>query len=748
MEKRERVELLAPAGNAEGFYGAIHAGADAIYLGGSRFGARAFAENFTTEELLACIRYGHILGRRIYLTVNTLLKEKELCELYDYLAPFYEAGLDGVIVQDLGVLGFIKEHFPAMELHASTQMTLCSRYGARLLKELGASRIVPARELSLEELRSIKKDTDIELETFIHGAMCYCYSGQCLFSSILGGRSGNRGRCAQPCRLPYSVNRPGRKPGAVCYPLSLKDMCTIEHIPQLIEAGIDSFKIEGRMKKPEYTAGVTAIYRKYIDSYYKKREHYGKEKAEQEFSVEPSDRKALSSLYIRSEIQDGYYFRHSGREMVTAASPAYSGSDDKLLEDIRKKYLEEPLRLPVRIEASFLTGKPADVSLHTDRADVHVFGEEVQAAQTQPVTEENIRKQLGKLGESCFFPETMQIAVSENAFYPLKQINELRRKAVLLLEQEMLTAKPVPKAAQASQAGNSIASSKKPAPQEKKDMHTDEEHGFAVSVSTTEQLETLVDWCRRFSDGRIKRIYIDGDMAAFCPEECLPLCRKLPKNAELLLVLPYVLREADGRYLEKLYTLVEKGLFQGFLIRSLDELGFLRRKSGKELHRADAGLYVWNSAASEVLTASGIGNGFCIPYELKAGEQHMLLDNAQASFEKIVYSRIPMMITANCVLKTTTGCEKDGAGPVSLADRYRKEFPVVRNCRHCMNIIYNCVPLSLWQERERWLQETDLRLDFTLESGREAEAILTAFLLGRDMPAGEYTSGHERRGVE
>lgn len=748
MKKRERVELLAPAGNTEGFYGAIHAGADAVYLGGSRFGARAFAENFTTEELLACIRYGHILGRRIYLTVNTLLKEQELCELYDYLAPFCEAGLDGVIVQDLGVLRFIKEHFPTMELHASTQMTLCSSYGARLLEELGASRIVPARELSLEELRSIKKDTDIELETFIHGAMCYCYSGQCLFSSILGGRSGNRGRCAQPCRLPYSVSRPGRKTGAVCYPLSLKDMCTIEHIPQLIEAGIDSFKIEGRMKKPEYTAGVTAIYRKYIDSYYEKREYYGKEEAEQGFSVKPSDHKALSSLYIRSEIQDGYYFRHSGREMVTVASPAYSGSDNKLLEDIRKAYLEEPLRLPVRIEASFITGKPADVSLHTDSANVHVFGEEVQAAQKQPVTEENIKKQLGKLGESCFFPETMQIAVSENAFYPLKQINELRRKAVSLLEREMLFVKPAQKKEQDHQAQPSPVSSQRPAPQEKRNTHAGEGHGFAVSVNTPEQLEALVDWRRRFPDDRIRRIYIDGDMAAFRPEKCLPLCEELQKRTELLLALPYVLREADGRYMEELYTLVEKALFHGFLIRSLDELGFLRRKAGKELRRADAGLYVWNSAASKTLTASGIRNGFCIPYELRAGEQYKLLNNAQASFEKIVYGRLPMMVTANCVLKTTSGCEKNGTGPVSLTDRCKKKFPVVRNCRHCMNIIYNSVPLSLWQERERWMRETDLRLDFTLESGGETEAILAAFLLGRDMPAGEYTSGHEKRGVE
>lgn len=772
MEKRKKVELLAPAGNAEGFYGAIRAGADAVYLGGSRFGARAYAENFTTEELLSCIRYSRILGRKLYLTVNTLLKEQELPALYDYLAPFYEAGLDGVIVQDLGVLGFIREHFPSLAIHASTQMTLCSRYGTELLKSLGAERIVPARELSLEELRVIKKDTDIELETFVHGAMCYCYSGQCLFSSILGGRSGNRGRCAQPCRLPYSVESPGRKPGGVRYPLSLKDMCTIAHIPDLIEAGIDSFKIEGRMKKPEYAAGVTAIYRKYIDSYYEKREHYGKEEAKRAFSVSFSDQKTLSSLYIRSELQDGYYFRRNGKEMVTAQSPAYSGSDDRLLEGIRKEYMAEPLRMPVQIEASFLTGRPAQVSLHTKQATVRVSGETVQAAQKQPITEENIRKQLGRLGESCFSPDGMLIAVSEDAFYPLKQINELRRKAVLLLEQELAPARTSgvsyqPSAAAearrtAAETADTAAATAEAAGAETATAETERiipmgelavagtaaPHGYVVLVSTVQQLKALADWLKRHPACGIERLYVDGDLAAFQEKETLSLCGELPGDCRLFLAFPYVLREADEAYLEKLYALVESGRFQGFLLRSLDALGFLAAKGGGELRRSDAGLYVWNSAACRTLADAGVRDGFCIPYELKAGEQYALLDNAAGTFEKIVYSRIPMMAAANCVVKTTARCENNGIGTAVLTDRYQNRFPVVRNCHHCMNIIYNSVPLSLWQGRDKWRRRADLRLDFTLEDERETEAILDAFLLGREMPAGRYTNGHEKRGVE
>ncbi len=240
MENNHKVELLAPAGSRESFYGAIHAGADAVYLAGDRFGARAYAENFTGESLLECIRYAHLLGRKIYLTVNTLLKDSELEELYDYLLPFYEAGLDAVIVQDLGVFRFVRKHFPDLRIHVSTQMTVCSGYGASLLKAMGAERIIPARELGLQELISMKRHAEIEIETFVHGAMCYCYSGQCLFSSIAGGRSGNRGRCAQPCRLPYSVGSKAGK-SRECYPLSLKDMCTVEKLPLLIEAGGDSF---------------------------------------------------------------------------------------------------------------------------------------------------------------------------------------------------------------------------------------------------------------------------------------------------------------------------------------------------------------------------------------------------------------------------------------------------------------------------------------------------------------------------
>ena len=303
MEKK--VELLAPCGSYESFLAAVRAGADAVYLGGKAFGARAYAENFSEEELISVIRQAHLFGVSVYLTVNTLVKEQEFSAVYEYILPLYEAGLDGAIVQDMGFFRFLRRNFPGLKLHASTQMTITGSYGAAFLKEMGCERIVPARELSLQEIKAIKRKVPIEIEVFVHGAMCYCYSGQCLMSSMIGGRSGNRGRCAQPCRLPYKTA------GKEGYFLSLKDMNTLEHLPELIEAGVDSFKIEGRMKRPEYVAGVVSIYRKYIDKYYRKKimpnmperraESGGGEKDRREksrkgsdWSVSLADRKILS----------------------------------------------------------------------------------------------------------------------------------------------------------------------------------------------------------------------------------------------------------------------------------------------------------------------------------------------------------------------------------------------------------------------------------------------------------------------
>jgi len=310
----KKVEILSPAGSYDSLMAAIAAGADAVYIGGTKFGARAYADNLDEEMMLKVIDYVHLHGRKIYLTVNTLLKEQELQrELYEYLLPYYKCGIDAVIVQDLGVLKFVKEHFPDLPIHASTQMTITDVLGAKAMEKQGVERIVTSREMHLDEIKEISENTNVEIESFVHGALCYCYSGQCLYSSLIGGRSGNRGQCAQPCRLPYKVQ--GERDAK--YVLSLKDICTLEYIPELIEAGIYSFKIEGRMKKPEYVALVTAMYRKYVDLYFK----VGKK----DFRVDPKDKEKLLDLYNRGGSHGGYYHTHNGKEMVSLERPNHAG---------------------------------------------------------------------------------------------------------------------------------------------------------------------------------------------------------------------------------------------------------------------------------------------------------------------------------------------------------------------------------------------------------------------------------------
>ncbi len=343
MAGKRKPEVLAPAGSFESMKAAVAAGADGVYIGGSRFGARAYADNPDQGQLLEAIDYAHLRGVSLYMTVNTLMKEQEMGELYDFLVPYYERGLDAVIVQDLGAVSCIRQWFPYLPVHGSTQMTVTGVYGARILERLGVKRVVTAREMSLEEIRRIHMETDIEIESFVHGALCYCYSGQCLLSSFIGGRSGNRGRCAQPCRLPYRVSsgqgagaqgvKHGQRDGEDSYILSMKDLCTLDILPDLIDAGICSLKIEGRMKSPRYTAGVVHVYRKYVDAYL--------ENGRKGYKVDPADRKMLLNLFDRGGFTEGYYRQHNGVDMIARKEkPGFRQADQELFAKLDRLYVE------------------------------------------------------------------------------------------------------------------------------------------------------------------------------------------------------------------------------------------------------------------------------------------------------------------------------------------------------------------------------------------------------------------------
>ena len=425
--KNSKPELLSPAGNYEGFLACIKAGADAVYLGGKKYGARAFADNFSDEEILKAIKYAHLFDVKVYMTVNTLIKEREFDDCIEYLKPFAEAGIDAFIVQDIGLMRAIKKEFKDVELHVSTQAFCESIYSFELFKELGASRIVPARELSLDEIKAIKASSDLEIETFIHGAMCYSYSGQCLFSSTLGGRSGNRGRCAGPCRQPYTPSF-DNKTYPEQYILSMKDQCTVQILDKLTESGIDSFKIEGRMKSTEYTAFVTSVYRKYIDRYFEDKENY---------KVDSKDIEDLNSVFIRTKIGTGYYLTHSSKDMITLDNPAYASKDDALINEIKEKYIDVPKKAPISGYCYIKVGEPMMLSLTFKDKSIIVSGPVAEKSIKAATTKESINKQLRKLGDTPFVFEELTIDSDIDVFVPVSVVNDLRRRAVEELLNEL-----------------------------------------------------------------------------------------------------------------------------------------------------------------------------------------------------------------------------------------------------------------------------------------------------------------------
>ena len=726
----KQVELLAPAGNYEALEGAICAGADAVYLAGNRFGARAYADNFTEEELCRGIRMAHIYGRRIYLTVNILVKEAELPELVNFLQPLYEAGLDGVIVQDLGAIQIIRHYFPHLPVHASTQMTITGPDGARFLKEQGICRVVPARELSLKEIQKIKKATGIEVETFIHGAMCYCYSGQCLFSSILGGRSGNRGRCAQPCRLPYST-----KNQKECYPLSMKDMCTIELLPELIESGIDSFKIEGRMKKPAYAAGVTSIYRKYIDLYYS-----GKP-----YQVEKADLKFLSSLYIRSEAGEGYYHQKNGRNMITLSSPAYSKTSDQVLETIENRFLKQKKKIEIDAAISLKKGEPCFLLLTDGNVQASSIGSVPQEALKQPLKEEDVRKQMNKLGNTSFTLRNLQILMDEDIFVPVRELNDLRREAVLHLEEERIRENGLPCLRHSEEFPACSVVTERSSGQ---NIHGESQDKapkmLDVFVSTKEQLKAL------FNDIPIRRIYLDYSLLA---ESDLLSSSWEEWKGKLFLAGPYVIREHNRKDLGVLDEALHSGRFEGLLFRNLETYAYMKKVLPESKLIPDHNLYFWNHET--VKFWENRITEYTLPVELNQAEWKELLLKAPADMEAcaIVYGQLPMMVTANCIENTMKNCRHE-AGISVLTDRYKTSFPVLHNCRICYNIIYNSVPLSLHALVEKDMHGISAyRLDFTTENGEETAAVVRYFSdllsgMNAKLPYKEYTTGHIKRGVE
>lgn len=728
--KRKRVEILAPAGTVESMKAAVAAGADAVYMGGSRFGARAYAGNPDEAALLEAIDYAHLHGRRLYLTVNTLMKNEELKELEAFLMPYYLGGLDAVIVQDLGVLSLVRERFPDLPVHASTQMTVTGPYGARLLKELGVKRVVPARELSLLELAGIRQEADVELESFVHGALCYSYSGQCLFSSLIGGRSGNRGRCAQTCRLPYDVMEDGKalneRDGR--YVLSLKDLCTLDFIPDMIQAGIYSMKIEGRMKSPRYTAGVTDIYRKYVDLYL--------DRGKEVYCVEERDRKRLQELFDRGGQTDGYYRRHNGKDMVVwKEKPGFREGNQELFDYLDCNFLEKEVKESISGSIRLEKEKPASLTVSCENIEATVLGDVVLAAVKQPLDEGKIKKQLEKTGNTPFYFETLSVECLGSSFLPVQSLNDLRRRGLKALE-EALTGRFHRRftPAEREEAPVGIAKTISVGKPQRPPIHVLLERPDCLFIALKE--------------AHVKRIYVDtGEFGPKGWKAAVTACHAAGK--ECMAAMPYIFRTEARRYFDDGHEAFEEAGFDGILIRSLEEVGYWKASEPKLSWIFDYDMYGMNRLGEDFLTGLG-ATGLTWPVELNRRE----LSGLSRPGELIIYGRIPMMVTAQCLQKDLAA--SNHLKVLTLKDRMGKEFPVKNHCVFCYNTIYNSAPISLLglEEEVEKLFPSAVRLQFTIETPEETKLTLQRFIDGLvfkkrvEQPFKDFTRGHFKRGVE
>ena len=700
-----QLELLSPAGDLNIFKSVINEGADAVYFGGDLFGARAYAKNFTLEEGDEAIKYAHLHGAKAYLTVNTLLKNLEIeKKLYDYLRAYVESGIDAFIVQDMGVFQFISDYFPKTYIHASTQMSLCTAFGASFIEKMGASRIVTARELSIAEIADINKACpNLEIESFIHGALCVCYSGQCLMSSILGGRSGNRGRCAQPCRLPYEMHDLSDKkvslPGS--YLLSPKDFCTIENLPEMIEAGVMSFKIEGRMKKINYAASVVRIYRHYIDEFLSK--------GAGNYRVLPEDIQKLLSAGNRSGFTDLYLHKHNGRELISFQAPSHTKSDEDIALVSEKK-----LKINCRIMAK--QGKAFAINLYDNSArQAVVEGPLVETSIKKPTSKEDIIKAVSQLGNTSFEIGELFIDYDDDIFLPVSIIKKVRREVVEKYQELLVTKKdtPVVDFKELKEEGNKRSNP-----------------GLIVSVETLKQLNIVAQY------PFVEAIAVPVSIA-------FEAINNYP--GRIYIKLPDVLR---GKFINSL-KLDDKAL--GILVSSIDELGFLESVSyPKDKIVLDHRLYTYSNRAILSFNKQGYFKT-CAPLELSAKE---LMHRNNASSQMIIYSRIPMMITANCSLKNAGKC-KHLNETYSLTDRKNEVFPVKCNCDFCYNTIYNSKLFMAFDMREDILKcgFKTLRIDFTMENDSEIKKVLEAYEAvfinnGENPLKGDFTKGHLKRGVE
>ena len=788
---KNRYELLAPAGSFDALIAAVSGGCDAVYVGGNMFGARAFANNFTTEELIQAIDYCHLYGKQLYLTVNTLLKNTEIEELlYNYIKPLYEEGLDAVIVQDLGVLNYIKAHFPDLDIHASTQMTILGSDFAKELKELGVSRVVTPRELSFDEIRNIYETTGMEIETFVHGALCYCYSGQCLMSSLIGQRSGNRGKCAQPCRLPYSIGDDKQSE----YYLSPKDLCTLDILPDILEAGVFSLKIEGRMKNPEYVYTVTSIYRKYLDLYLKN--------GRKTYKVESSDREKLLDIFNRGGFTDGFFDKQNAKDIVYTKRPNHMGvkagniksisgemiyfdniidlNKNDVLEfklknnefisfnlgaDFKKnskcngflykkgvKSIKElyntdiyrtknstlevntvPVKQKLNCDINILLGREIFVKVYKDDISVSLEFSKPDMALKQSLSEETVIKQLNKTGNEDFDFDKINVTLDNDLFVPMGILNNIRRDSIAAFKELYL------KKFKRILTINNIY--------EKNDLSSTKinNESYSAIVCNYAQLDVVLEY------PQINNVYVEQSLNTF--EVLKDMCNKIKLAGKTpFLALPHITRAVFKTDLMNNIKFYLENDYEGYMFRNL-ETYFMFKHQDIDTKKVvfDSHIYTFNNYSYDYYMKLGADT-------LTASYEHNINDLKKMSKDALelnIYGYIPMMLSASCIRKTTGKCNTNFiVGSAlrydTLKDRVGAKHKVVYNCKYCYNIIYNDVPLCLYDDKQSLEKEgfSKFRLNFTIEDEAETKRILDVFLGdNKEFLPKDYTKGHLKRGV-
>lgn len=786
-------EILAPAGSMDALRAAVYAGADAVYLGGDRFGARAYADNFDKTGLITAIEYCHLYGVKVFLTINTLFRNEEIKELYDYLCPLYEAGLDAVIVQDLGVINYVHQCFSDLPIHASTQMTITTKYAYSLLKNYGVTRIVPARELSIREIADLKTSGQPEIEAFVQGALCYCYSGACLMSSMIGGRSGNRGRCAQTCRLPYKAYSKGKMVKSEGqYLLSPKDLCGLESVKDLIAAGVDSFKIEGRMKRPEYVAVCVQAYREVVDAYFR---------GDDTEPLVELHKQRMAEVFNRGGFTKGYYQQHSGRDMMSVKNPGNIGvqigrvskifknqitislSRDVYKGDILKlgkgkneitltcnvyekankdivlnapktntitikqkvsrmyqaplmnelyEYIINERLFKVKGDAKLITGQLASLTLEAfvngKKIMVTAFGDVVEPAQTKPLLRSVAEQKLVQTGNTRYHFSALHVEVSDNAFYSLKELKDLRRQAFSMLEDRILF------------AGRRKTSKIKPPDALPEYIQRESEYGQpCVAVSSKEQYDEVCH-CELF-----KQIYVD--LQYFSLQDIINIL-KCGTDKLYYIILPPVMRSKE--YME-LHCILEQVStlslpLTGFVLRNVDEFAYLHSIAYRGKIITDYSLYAMNDYAVNMIRSLFPEAVITMPVELNQKQLEGLCKTTK-NVQIIGYGYQQLMVSAQCLQQNLKECDHN-EGWFSINDRYNKTFFTKCICKYCYNLVYNGVPTVLYDEiNSEELYCSGVRLHFTMENKKDVLSVIEAFKR-RMPPDTEITRGHWKRGVE